>query len=271
MTQPPITSRQNERVKRAAKLRSRRQRDEQGRFLIDGAREISRAMAAGVEMVEVFVCEEYCTSAEAIEAVRLLRDSGADVASVTPAVYEKVCFGQREDGIVAVAAKWQRRLDQLDLPPRPLVAVLHGIEKPGNVGAILRSADGADVDAVMLTDPLSDLTNPNTIRASLGTVFGPGVCTATADEAAGWLRNMKLPIVATRPEATQLYTEVDYRNGAAVVLGSEAEGLGEAWQMADVLPVRLPMGGMADSLNVSATAAILFYEAQRQRGWPTLG
>ena len=145
------------------------------------------------------------------------------------------------------------------------MAVLEGLEKPGNVGAVLRSADGAGVDAVIVADPRTDLFNPNTIRASLGTVFGAGVCTATAAETLAWLRRLGVPIFAARPEATLDYADVDYRGGAAIVLGSEAEGLSAAWTAADVTAMRLPMRGVADSLNVSATAAVLFYEAQRQR------
>ena len=157
-------------------------------------------------------------------------------------------------------------LSDLRLPPNPLVAVLEGLEKPGNVGAILRSADAAGVDAVIVADGRTDLYNPNTIRASLGTVFRENVCEATTAETIEWLRNRELTIVAARPDAEQSYSEVDFRSGAAIVLGSEADGLSDAWRGTNITPVRLPMLGMADSLNVSTTAAVLFYEALRQRG-----
>jgi TrmH family RNA methyltransferase len=139
------------------------------------------------------------------------------------------------------------------------------------VGAVLRSADGAGVDAVVVADPQTDLFNPNTIRASLGTVFAATVCTATAAEALAWLRRLAIPAFAARPDATVDYTAADYRGGAAIVLGSEAAGLSAAWDAAGVTPIGLPMRGMADSLNVSATAAVLFYEAQRQRRVPPVG
>ena len=258
-----ITSRQNTRIKEAAKLRAARQRAKQGRFLIDGAREIGRALDAGIEVDEAFVCETLCTSEAAREVVSRLAE--ANCAGVTSEVFEKVCFGERNDGVVVVAKTPVRTLDQLTLPPRPLVAVLEGLEKPGNVGAILRTADGAGVDAVIVAGGGTDLFNPNTIRASLGTVFAANVCTATVEETIEKLRAWKLPIIATRPDAKPLYTEVDYHAGAAIVLGSEAEGLTADWEQQDVQGVRLPMQGIADSLNVSATAAILFYEAQRQR------
>lgn len=258
-----ITSRQNLRVKEAAKLRESRQRRKQGRFLIDGSREMSRALDAGIEIVEAFVCEAMCTSDETKALLPRLADSHC--ANVTAEVFEKLCFGERNDGVVAVATTPQRSLDELKLPERPLVAVLAGLEKPGNVGAILRTADGAGVDAVIVAGGGTDLFNPNTIRASLGTVFADNVCAATVEETLAQLRDWQLPVIATRPAAKQLYTAIDYRAGGAIVLGSEADGLSPEWEQADVVGVSLPMRGIADSLNVSATAAILFYEAQRQR------
>lgn len=261
-----ITSRQNARVKEAAKLRDRRSRERQGRFVIDGAREILRAVAAGIDVVEAFVCEALCVDAQAREAATSLGESGAEIATVTDEVFEKLCFGEGRDGLVAVAATPRRGLDQLQLPAAPLVAVIEGVEKPGNVGAVMRSADGAGVDAVIVADPRTDLFNPNTIRASLGTVFGAGVCTATTAETLAWLRGLGVPIYAAKPQAAVDYSAADYRRGAAIVLGSEAEGLSPAWDGAGVTPIALPMRGVADSLNVSATAAVLFYEAQRQRG-----
>ena len=260
-----ITSRQNARVKEAAKLRLGRQRERQGRFLIDGAREVSRAVEAGVEILEAFVCESLCVDDEARKAAARLADSSAIYATVTEEVFEKLRFGERVGGVLAVAATPVRLLTQLKLPESPLIAVIEGVEKPGNVGAILRSADGAGVDAVVVADPATDLFNPNTIRASLGTVFDANVCTATTEETLAWLAGLDVPIVAARVDAEQLYSDVDYRCGAAIVLGSEAVGLSGKWQSAQMTGVKLPMRGIADSLNVSATAAVLFYEAQRQR------
>lgn len=258
-----ITSRQNSRVKAAAKLRSARQRTKQGRFLIDGAREIGRALDAGIQILEAFVCPALCTAD--LAQVLLPRLATASCAEVTTEVFEKIAFGDRHDGMVVVARTPVRTLDQLELPPRSLVAVLAGLEKPGNVGAILRTADGAGIDAVIVADGGTDLFNPNTIRASLGTVFASNVCVATVEQTLTKLREWRLPILATRPDAEPLYTKIDFRPGAAIVLGSEADGLSPQWLQADIHGVRLPMCGIADSLNVSATAAILFYEAERQR------
>lgn len=261
-----ITSRQNERVKAAAKLRSARQRAKQGRFLIDGARHISRAIAAGIEIVEGYACQSLLDSPARTATAEALRQSAQKFASVSTEVYAKLAFGEVDDGVIAVARTPNRHLSELTLPPRPLVAILECLEKPGNVGAILRTADGAGLDAVIVADGRTDLFNPNTIRASLGAVFASNVCAANTAEALAQLREWNLPFIAARPDAERLYSEVDFRAGAAIVLGSEAEGLSPAWQGNDVVAVKLPMRGMADSLNVSATAAVLFYEAQRQRG-----
>jgi RNA methyltransferase, TrmH family len=261
-----ITSRQNPRVKEAARLRGGRERQRRGQFLIDGLREIERAVAAGVQCLEAFVREDASESRACEPVLALLEKSRAETFFVTRDVYAKLAFGERDDGVVVVAATSQRALGDLRLPASPLIAVIEGVEKPGNVGAILRSADAAGLDAVIVADGRSDLYNPNTIRASLGTVFRANVCEASAAETRAWLGEQNLPVIAARPDATQAYTAVEFSRGAAIVLGSEADGLSDEWRGKGVTAVRLPMLGMADSLNVSTTAAVLFYEALRQRG-----
>ena len=273
MTTPRITSRQNSRVKDAVRLRTGRGRLRQGRFIIDGAREIARAVAAGIRPVEAFVCEEQGAGSREQrvsandELETRLRRAGAEILPVTAEVYEKLRFGERDEiGVVVVAETPRRGLHDLQLPAEAFVAVVEGVEKPGNLGAILRSADAAGVDAVIVADGATDLFNPNTIRASLGTVFRANVVEASTAETIDWLRARGLRAIAARPDAEVPYTATDFRGSVAVVLGSEATGLSDAWRGADVEPVRLPMCGMADSLNVSTTAAVLFYEALRQRG-----
>lgn len=260
-----ITSRQNVRVKEAAKLRMGRQRERQGRFLIDGPREILRALDAGIEVVEAFVCPSLCLSDEARLAEERVTQAATVAATVTEEVFEKLRFGERTGGVLAVARTPVRSLADFELPRAPLVAVIEGLEKPGNVGAVLRSADGAGLDAVAVADARGDLFNPNTIRASLGTVFSAHVVAAATEDVQAWLAKIGVPIVTARPDATLDYTAFDFRAGAAIVLGSEADGLSDRWRGANIMAVRLPMRGIADSLNVSATAAVLFYEAQRQR------
>jgi RNA methyltransferase, TrmH family len=265
-TPPRITSRQNSHVKDAVHLRTGRERRRRHQFLIDGTREIERAMASGVRLQRVFVCNELCNSDECQDVLSSIGKCGAEIFEVSPDVFAKLAFGDREEGIVAMAETPRRILADVHLPTNPIVAVLEGIEKPGNLGAILRSADAAGIDAVIVADARTDLYNPNTIRASLGTVFRENVCEATSSDVTEWLVGQSLSIIAARPDAETIYTDADFRMGAAIVLGSEAAGLSDAWKAAKTAAVRLPMYGLADSLNVSTTAAVLFYEALRQRG-----
>ncbi|MBX3415049.1 MAG: hypothetical protein KF708_20365 [Pirellulales bacterium] len=266
MTATTITSTQNPRVKQAAALRDARDRAQQQRFLIDGAREIRRALLGGLHIVEYFVCRENLRTQEAQQALDELTTTSAARFDVSPGVLEKIAFGQRNEGLVAVARPPEQSLDELELAASGVVAVLVGLEKPGNVGAIVRSADAAGVAAVIVADPVSDLFNPNTIRASLGTIFTVPCRTATSERALAWLRQRGVDsIVAARPDAARDYAEVDLSGRTALVLGSEAAGLSDVWRAPEITALRLPMLGAADSLNVSATAAVLFYEALRQR------
>ncbi len=260
-----ITSLRNPHVKNAVRLRGRRHREKERRILIDGARELSRAVAAGVRLVEVFACRPLCRSEDARRVLELLPGCGAGVFEVTEPVFEKLAFGDRTDGVLGVAETPAGTLDGLTLAENPLVAVLEGVEKPGNVGAVLRSADGAGVSALIVADGRTDLYNPNAIRASLGTIFTVPVAKATTAETLAWLRRQGIAIYAARVDGSMLHAQADFRRPAAIVLGSEAAGLTGAWAADDITPLRIPMLGAGDSLNVSAAAAVLFYEALRQR------
>ena len=260
-----ITSPQNPRVKDAVRLRDRRHREKQRRILIDGIRELHRAVGAGVRLVEAFVCESLCQGDEAQRLLATLATSGCEVLYASEAVFQKMAFGQRAEGVLGIAELPRPTLESLTLPSNALVAVLEGVEKPGNVGAVLRSADAAGVSAVILADPRTDLYNPNAIRASLGTIFTMRVCEAASGDVLARLRQQKMKMLAARVDGAVPYTEVDYRGPTAILLGSEAEGLSPIWTGDDIQAVRLPMLGAADSLNVSVTAAVLFYEALRQR------
>jgi TrmH family RNA methyltransferase len=187
------------------------------------------------------------------------------VIAVTPELLGRIAFGDRADGIVAVAEAPDLDLRRLELSPDPLVGVLVGVEKPGNVGAVLRTADGAGVSALLIADPGTDLHNPNCIRASLGTVFTVPVATAGSATVLEWLRAHHVRVITTRVDAGRAYTAADLTGSVAIVLGSEADGLPDEWSGPDVEAVSVPMLGVADSLNVSVTGAILFYEARRQR------
>lgn len=260
-----ITSTSNQRIKDVAKLRDRRQREKQRRFVIDGVRELARAISGGIELSEVFVCESLCHTDDARETLNQLVSTDVTRWDVTPQVFAKLAFGERAEGVLAIAPTPTRELAQLKLPENPLIAVLEGVEKPGNLGAVLRSADAAGVSALIVADGRTDLFNPNVIRASLGTIFTVPLAAATSEETAVWLRDRKIACYAARVDGATLYSDVAWQHPSAIILGSEAAGVSSRWQASDVLAIRLPMRGIADSLNVSAAAAVLFYEALRQR------
>lgn len=267
---PPITSLQNARIKQAIKLRDRHGRDDQQRIIIDGRREIARALSAGVQLTELFLEADVLPPEEEKQLARAARNCGADVLDVTSTVMEKLAFGQRHEGVVATAKTPQTSLatfaEQLarNAAP-PLIAIVEGLEKPGNLGAILRTADAAGIGGLIVCAGRTDLFNPNAIRASLGAIFTVPVAAAGRAETIAYLKQHSLKIFAARVEAARDYTAVDYRQPCAIVLGSEADGLTRDWQTADVQAIHLPMLGQVDSLNVSVTAGVLFYEALRQR------
>ena len=263
-----LTSFANPRVKAATALRERRERDRTGLTLIDGARELRRALDAGAVVVEAFICEPLLAGVDARAVLDRLRGDGTAVHSTSEALFAKVAFGHRAEGVVAVARIPSLMLDGLDLPADPLVVVIEGVEKPGNVGAVLRTADGAGADAVVAADPRTDLFNPNAIRASAGTVFSLRLAAASTAETIGWLHGHGLRIVAARVDADHLYTDVDLTGPLAIALGTESHGLTDTWTDPTIQSVRLPMLGVADSLNLSVSAAVLLYEARRQRGMP---
>jgi TrmH family RNA methyltransferase len=265
MPSPSLASPSNPRIKAAARLRDRRHRDEAGLTLVDGAREVRRALASGIDVVEAFICEPLLAGEDARVALAALAERGVSTTSTSQPAFAKVAFGDRADGIVAVVRTPELRLDDLRLTTDPLVVVVEGIEKPGNLGAALRSADGAGADALIAASPRTDLMNPNAIRASAGTIFSVPIASAPTREVIEWLRQRQIRIVTTRVDATSLYTDADLTGPLAVAFGSEADGLSDAWHADDITAVRLPMLGIADSLNVSVSAAVVLYEARRQR------
>ncbi len=262
---PLVTSLANPRIKAATALRERRERDRNGLTLVDGARELRRALDAGVSVVDAFVCESLLAGPDARAAFDRLLARGTPLQPVSEAVFARLAFGQRAEGLLAVVRIPTMALDDLVLPERPLVIVVEAVEKPGNLGAVLRSADGAGADALIAASPRTDLFNPNAIRASAGTIFGLPLAAGTTEAVAGFLARNELRIVTARVDADRAYTDVDLTGPLALVLGAEVEGLSDNWRGPGIQAVRIPMLGVADSLNVSVSAAILLYEARRQR------
>jgi len=265
MSSAAIASPSNPRIKATARLRDRRQRDATGLTLVDGTREVRRALDAGAGVVEAFVCEPLLGGEDARAALDALAAHSIPTISTTEAAFAKVAFGDRADGLVAVVRIPPMRLDDLALPDDPLIVVVEAVEKPGNLGAVLRSADGAGVAALIAASPRTDLMNPNAIRASAGTIFSVPLASASTDEVVDWLGRRSIPIVATLVDAETPYTDADLSGPLAIAFGNEATGLTAPWRTPGVSRIRLPMLGIADSLNVSVSAAVVLYEARRQR------
>lgn len=260
-----ITSLHNPRIKQALRLRDRRGRQEQMRLIVDGWRETCRALDSQIQPLELYVCESALTAEQSRELTALTSPHGLEWTFVSPNVFEKLCYGQRGEGVVLVAAQPTTTLDDLHLNGPAVVAVLEQIEKPGNLGAVVRTADAAGIAAVIVLGGGTDLFNPNAIRASLGAMFHVPVCAADAASTLAWLRQHRAHIFAARVDGAVSYTQVEYTSRCAIVLGSEAHGLSNIWTGDDIQSIALPMRGIVDSLNVSTTAAVLFYESLRQR------
>lgn len=260
-----MDSPRNPRLRGAIALRERHERETTGLTLVDGARECRRAIEAGIDVQTGYVCSSLLRPGDGPAAVALLRERQAEIVELSERAFERLAFGDRADGLVLVVRQPATELALLEIDsPSPLLIVTEDVEKPGNLGAILRTADASGCDAVIAIGG-TDLFNPNVIRASTGTVFSTPLACAGADEVLGWLRAQGIVPLAASLDALDLYTTVDLTGPTALVLGSEADGLSAIWRGDDVAGVRLPMRGRADSLNVSVTAAILAFEACRQR------
>jgi TrmH family RNA methyltransferase len=266
---PLLTSNANPRVKAAVALRDRRERDRTGLTIVDGVRELRRALDVGASVVEAFVCEPLLAGPDARAVLDRLAERGVTVHPVTETVFARIGFGERAEGAIGVLRIPSLELRDLRFPDDPLVVVIEGVEKPGNLGAVLRSADGAGADAVIAADPRTDPFNPNAIRASAGTVFTVPLAAASTPDTLDWLRSRGMRIMAALVDAARLYTDADLTGPVAIAFGAESEGLSAAWSATGIEPIRLPMLGVADSLNVSVSAAVVLYEARRQRGLTT--
>ncbi len=253
-----LFSPQNPKIRELLALeKESRERKARGLFVVEGRREFERAVAAGFEPVTVFV-----------------REGEAETASadfvVTSRLYEKIAYRGGTEGIVAILKARKTSLAQLHLSPAPLILVLESVEKPGNLGAVLRSADAAGVDAVLVCDPLTDLYNPNLVRASLGAVFSVPVVACTSEAACVWLKAHGIAILTAQLQDSERYYETDMVRPTALVFGTEDKGLSDFWREQADAHIRIPMAGMMDSLNVSVSAAVLAFEAVRQRNLKNL-
>ncbi len=266
MSELLITSAANPRLKQLVALRRRRVREQEGLTLLEGYDELALALEAGVRLRTLFHCPELMLDADTQGAlVRAERERGVETVRLSRAAFEKVAYREGADGFLAVAPAVKHGLDDLDLPANPLILLCEGVEKPGNLGAMLRTADAAGVDAVIAADPVTDWGNPNVVRGSKGTVFSVPVASATTTETLDWLRRNDIRVVATTPDTTELHTDVDLTGGVAIAVGTEKYGLTDELLGRADHRVRIPMVGRANSLNVATSAAIVLYEAVRQR------
>ena len=264
-----ISSHQNPRIKKLIQLHRSRGRQKQNRIAIFGSREIQRAISAGIDPQELFICPQL-VSPETLDSIRRLNSGFESVAhSVTVELFEKICFGNRSDGIVMVASRPELSIEKFTESLKsesPLIAIAENIEKPGNLGAILRSVDGAGVDGLIVADPATDWYHPNTIRASLGTCFSVQGCLSDTATVQSWLKRNDFQVIVASLQGAKDFFEFDLTGRTAIVLGNEANGVSDAWHAErEMVAGKLPMLGIADSLNVSAAAAVMFYEARRQR------
>ena len=263
-----VTSAQNAKIKALLALQEKsRARKEAGLFVVEGRRELGHCLDAGFRPRTLFACPEIIPADELQALVEQAAALNPDclLIELPAALYAKVAYREGTEGILAECEQRERTLDALELSDNPLIVILESVEKPGNLGAVLRSADAAGADAVIVCDPLTDLYNPNLIRASLGGIFSCQVAAAPGEEVIAWLKARRIRILTAQLQDSQWYYDTEMTGPTALVMGTESTGLTDAWRRAADAHIRIPMLGRLDSLNVSVSAAILLFEAVRQR------
>lgn len=260
-----IVSLQNPRIKNIVKLSKGKERKAQNLFIIEGARELSLALSANYEVDSAFVCPELFTKTDYPEVLDTIAEN--KIFEVSEAVFEKIAYREGSDGLLTLAIPKKHTLDDLTLSDNPFIIILEAVEKPGNLGAILRTADAAQADAVIICDPATDLYNPNAIRSSVGCIFTVKTAVCSSQEALGYLRMKEIKTFAAELKASQWYQDTDFTMPSAIVMGTEADGLTGFWLENADARIKIPMRGKIDSLNVSVSTAVLTFEAMRQRGF----
>jgi TrmH family RNA methyltransferase len=259
-----ITSIQNPKIKNIVKLQQKSsERKKQNLIVIEGLREIGLASRSGMSLKSLFICTDI------IPYEYVLNDLKSEIQTitVTKEIFEKIAYRGSTEGVIALAEPKKNNLNDVHLGQNPLVIVLESVEKPGNLGAILRTADAAKVDAVIICDPLTDIYNPNVIRSSVGCVFTNQIVACSSDETINWLKEKEIKSYAAALTAKKNYHEIDFKGGTAIVMGTEADGLTDKWLIESNEQIIIPMSGEIDSLNVSTSTAILVFEAMRQRNF----
>lgn len=260
---PIITSLQNPKIKNILSLEKSRERRKQNLFLIEGTKELGLAIHNGYHIDSVFFCPTIIGSSEVLAIVK----NDQLMVPVDDNVFGKIAYRESTGGVIALARQKQHSLSSIKLGANPLLLILESIEKPGNLGAVLRTADAAGTDAVIICDQLVDLYNPNVIRSSVGCLFSNQLASASTEQTIQWLKENGILIYCTHLKASKPYHQVDYTKPCALVMGTESSGLSEQWTNHSSQNIIIPMQGKIDSLNVSTAAAIVIFEASRQRGF----
>ncbi|MFO7842193.1 MAG: RNA methyltransferase [Bacteroidales bacterium] len=259
-----ITSTQNPKIKNILKLQQKSaERKKQNLIVIEGIREIKLALQSGMQVKSIFFCSDIVSEDEITNHFKVT----ATIFDISIDIYRKLAYRGSTEGVIALGEPKYLTLNELTLGKNPLLIVLESVEKPGNLGAILRTADAAHVDAVIISDPLTDIYNPNVIRSSIGCVFTNRVIACSSDEAISWLRKKGIKTYAASLTATRKYHEKDFTGPTAIIMGTEANGLTDKWLKNTDEQIIIPMNGAIDSLNVSISTAILVFEAMRQRNF----
>lgn len=260
-----ITSLHNPKIKKLLSLQQKSsERRKEGLFVVEGQRELAHCVNAGFKVDTLFYCESLIQG-NRLDDISSYVSATTQIIKVSPEVYEKIAYRGTTEGIIAEIIEQKKSLDDLHLSANPLLAVVEKVEKPGNLGAILRSADAAAADAVIVCDPLTDLYNPNLIRSSIGAIFSVPYVACSTEECIRFLKQKNIRILTAQLQDSHLYYDTDMRSGVAIVMGTESTGLTDSWREAADAHIRIPMLGALDSLNVSVSAAILLFEAVRQR------
>lgn len=260
-----IESTQNKRVKKVLKLRRQRTRNQQQETIIEGFRAVRRAVENDYPLAELHICPSLFLGENEVELIALVEQTGATVLEVAELPFKKMTYVERPDGLLAVAPQVRKRLRDHDAFGKGFFIIAESIERPGNLGAIMRSADAAGVDGMIVCEAHTDTFNPDVIRASVGTIFSVPILEAATDEAIAWCREYGIRILATSPQANAVYTDVNMLNPVAIVVGAEKYGLSRIWLDHADIQVQIPMFGQADSLNVATATTLLLYEVVRQR------
>ncbi len=262
-----IRSKQNEKVKTLIKLREKKMlREARGQFLIEGLKELREALGAHAKIIELYYCPNFFQNSAYTDLLQDAKNQGATLQEVSKEIFEKIAYRENPDGLLGIGETWSHALEDLKLSKNPLLFVVETVEKPGNLGNMIRSAEAAGADALIICEPLIDIFNPNVVRSSRGMVFNLPICTTTNENLRVFLQQNNIQIIAATPHTDHMYWTVDMTGSTAIFVGNERNGLSDFWlKDQNTQKVKIPLNGKGDSLNAATAGVIVLYEALRQR------